>query len=32
LQLGEHRIYAVGETGDGGEVVSEEIVVIVVKG
>ena len=32
LQLGEHRIYAVGETGAGTEVVSKEIVVIVVQG
>jgi hypothetical protein len=32
LQLGEHRIYAVGETREGAEVVSKEIVVIVVKG
>jgi hypothetical protein len=30
LQPGEHRIYAVGETADGQEVVSEEIVLIVV--
>jgi membrane carboxypeptidase/penicillin-binding protein PbpC len=32
LQLGEHRIHAVGETSEGGEVLSDEIVVIVVKG
>jgi membrane peptidoglycan carboxypeptidase len=32
LQLGEHRIYAVGETGEGREVVSKEITVIVVRG
>jgi membrane carboxypeptidase/penicillin-binding protein PbpC len=32
LQLGEHRIHAVGETGEGAEVVSDEILVIVVKG
>ena len=32
LQLGEHRIYAVGEMGGGEEVVSEEVVVIVVQG
>jgi hypothetical protein len=32
LQLGEHRIYAVGKTGEGAEVLSDEITVIVVKG
>jgi membrane carboxypeptidase/penicillin-binding protein PbpC len=32
LQLGEHRIHAVGETGEGREIVSKEITVIVVKG
>jgi membrane carboxypeptidase/penicillin-binding protein PbpC len=32
LQIGEHRIYAVGEQSDGSEIVSEKIIVIVVKG
>jgi penicillin-binding protein 1C len=32
LELGEHRIYAVGETQEGEEVVSDEVVVIVVNG